>query len=93
MAIIEHVEVDTLRPGMSVVLSGQEVGRLEDVLPQPDGRHALRLHTLIARTTGSWRASCAMTGRVVGLLESRRRDPRPDVVRLYERAVAEYARS
>jgi hypothetical protein len=45
MAIIEHVEVDTLRPGMSVVLSGQEVGRLEDVLPQPDGRHALRLIT------------------------------------------------
>jgi hypothetical protein len=45
MAIIEHVEVDTLRPGLSVVLGGQEIGRLEDVLPQPDGRHALRLIT------------------------------------------------
>jgi hypothetical protein len=45
MAIIEHVEVDTLRPGMSVALGGREVGRLEDVLPQPDGRHALRLIT------------------------------------------------
>jgi hypothetical protein len=50
MAIIEHVEVDALRPGMSVVLGGQEVGRLEDVLPQPDGRHALRLIT--RRTDG-----------------------------------------
>jgi hypothetical protein len=45
MALIEHVEVDTLRPGMSIVLGGQEVGRLEDVLPQPDRRHALRLIT------------------------------------------------
>jgi hypothetical protein len=45
MAMIEHVELETLRPGMSVTLGGQEIGRLEDVLPQPDRRHALRLIT------------------------------------------------
>ena len=45
---IEHVEIDALRAGMTVGLGGQEIGRLEDVIPQPDRRHALRLITRCA---------------------------------------------
>ena len=33
---------------MPVVLGGQEIGRVEDVIPQPDRRHALRLITRCA---------------------------------------------
>src|SRR5258707_12381414 len=45
MATIEHVELDSLQFGMPVLLGGREIGRLEDVIPQPDRRHALRLVT------------------------------------------------
>jgi hypothetical protein len=45
MATIEHVEVDALQRDMRVVLAGQEIGRLEDIIPQPDRRHVLRLIT------------------------------------------------
>jgi BON domain len=45
MATLEHVELNTLRAGMPVVLGGTEIGRLEDVIPQPDRKHALRLIT------------------------------------------------
>jgi hypothetical protein len=42
---VEHVEIDTLKPGLKVVLAGQQIGVLEDVLPQPDRKHVLRLIT------------------------------------------------
>jgi hypothetical protein len=45
MATLEHVELDSLHLGMPLLLGGQEVGRLEDVVPQPDRKHALRLIT------------------------------------------------
>jgi hypothetical protein len=45
MATLEHVELDSLQLGMPVLLGGREIGRLEDVIPQPDRRHALRLIT------------------------------------------------
>src|ERR1700716_3008875 len=45
MATLEHVELDTLQLGMPVLLGGREIGRLEDIIPQPDRRHALRLIT------------------------------------------------
>jgi Domain of unknown function (DUF1931)/BON domain len=43
MATLDHVEVDALWPGMPVVVGGQTIGGLEDVIPQPDGRHVMRL--------------------------------------------------
>lgn len=43
MTTLEHVEVDALRAGMPVVLGGQTIGGLEDVIPQPDGKHIVRL--------------------------------------------------
>jgi hypothetical protein len=45
MATLEHVELDSVQLGMPVLLGGREIGRLEDVIPQPDRRHALRLVT------------------------------------------------
>jgi hypothetical protein len=45
MATLEHVELEILQLGMPVMLGGREVGRLEDVIPQPDRKHALRLIT------------------------------------------------
>src|ERR1700716_4182538 len=45
MATLEHVELDSLQLGMPVLLGGREIGRLENVIPQPDRRHALRLIT------------------------------------------------
>jgi hypothetical protein len=45
MTVLEHVEVDALKAGMPVVLAGQTIGHLEDVIPQPDRVHALRLIT------------------------------------------------
>jgi hypothetical protein len=45
MAILDHVEIDALHHGMPVVIGGLEVGRLEDVTPQPDRKHVLRLIT------------------------------------------------
>jgi hypothetical protein len=45
MARIEHVELDALRRGMPVMTGAREFGRLEEVIPQPDRRHALRLIT------------------------------------------------
>jgi hypothetical protein len=43
MAIVEHVELDALRSGTPVVIGTHEVGRVADVIPQPDGRHPVRL--------------------------------------------------
>jgi len=40
-----HLEVDSLHPGMPVVLGQEEFGRLEAVDPQPDGVHVTRLIT------------------------------------------------
>jgi hypothetical protein len=45
MTTLEHVEVTAFQHGMPITLGGQEIGRLEDLIPQPDGRHALRLIT------------------------------------------------
>jgi hypothetical protein len=45
MQTLEHVEIDTLKPGLKVVLGEQTIGELEDVLPQPDRKHVLRLIT------------------------------------------------
>lgn len=45
MATLEHVELDALQRGMPVVLSGQKIGHLEDLIPQADRRHPLRLIT------------------------------------------------
>jgi Domain of unknown function (DUF1931)/BON domain len=43
MATLEHVEIDALLHGMPVVAGGQKIGYLEDLIPQPDHRHPLRL--------------------------------------------------
>jgi uncharacterized protein YrrD len=48
--IVEHIEVDTVRPGMAVMLDDRQVGRVEDLILQPDGRHVLRLITHRAPT-------------------------------------------
>src|SRR5690349_4086228 len=40
-----HLEVDSLHPGMPIVLGQEEFGRLEAVDPQPDGVHVTRLIT------------------------------------------------
>jgi Domain of unknown function (DUF1931)/BON domain len=45
MATLDHVEIDALRAGMPVVIGGTEIGRLDDVLPQPDRQHVFRLIT------------------------------------------------
>jgi hypothetical protein len=45
MTVLEHIEVGALKPGMPVVLAGQTIGHLEDVIPQPDRAHVLRLIT------------------------------------------------
>jgi hypothetical protein len=45
MATLEHVETHALQPGMPIVLGGREIGRLENIIPQPDGQHVLRLIT------------------------------------------------
>jgi Domain of unknown function (DUF1931)/BON domain len=43
MATLKHAEIDALLHGMPVVVAGRRVGHLEDLIPQPDRRHALRL--------------------------------------------------
>jgi hypothetical protein len=45
MTAVEHVEIDALRLGMPITLGPDEIGRLADIIPQPDGKHALRLIT------------------------------------------------
>src|SRR5947209_13803691 len=52
MATLEHVEIDALLHGMPVVAGGQKIGYLEDLIPQPDHRHPLRL---IVRREGDGR--------------------------------------
>ena len=42
---VEHVELNAVRPGMPVTCAGQVIGHLEDVIPQPDKIHILRLIT------------------------------------------------
>jgi sporulation protein YlmC with PRC-barrel domain len=48
--IVEHVELDSVRPGMTVTLNGREIGRVEDLILQPDNLHVLRLITRRAST-------------------------------------------
>ena len=43
--MVEHVELDSVRPGMTVTLNGREIGRVEDLILQPDNLHVLRLIT------------------------------------------------
>jgi hypothetical protein len=45
MATLIHIELDALRRGLPVMLAGREIGQVEDVIPQPDGHHVLRLIT------------------------------------------------
>jgi hypothetical protein len=42
---VEHIELNAVRPGMAVTCGGQVIGHLEDVIPQPDKIHILRLIT------------------------------------------------
>src|ERR1700682_80433 len=44
-AAVEHIELNAVRPGMPVTCAGQVIGHLEDVIPQPDKIHILRLIT------------------------------------------------
>jgi sporulation protein YlmC with PRC-barrel domain len=48
--IVEHVELDSVRPGMTVTLNGREIGRVDDLILQPDGLHVVRLITRRAST-------------------------------------------
>jgi hypothetical protein len=43
MTTSEHIEVDALLPGMPVVVGGREFGSVQNVVPQADRRHVLRL--------------------------------------------------
>jgi sporulation protein YlmC with PRC-barrel domain len=43
--VVEHVERDSVRPGMAVMVKGREIGQVEDLVLQPDGQHILRLIT------------------------------------------------
>ena len=43
MATIDHVELDALHAGMPVAVAGTTIGGLEEVIPQPDGKHPMRL--------------------------------------------------
>ena len=42
---VEHIELNAVRPGMPVTCAGQVIGHLEEVIPQPDKIHVLRLIT------------------------------------------------
>jgi hypothetical protein len=42
---VEHIELNAVRPGMPVTCAGQVIGHLEEVIPQPDQIHILRLIT------------------------------------------------
>jgi hypothetical protein len=42
---VERLELSAVRPGMPVTSAGEEIGRLEDVIPQPDKIHISRLIT------------------------------------------------
>jgi hypothetical protein len=44
---VDHIELTAIRPGMPVTSAGEEIGRLEDVVPQPDKIHILRLITRV----------------------------------------------
>jgi sporulation protein YlmC with PRC-barrel domain len=44
---VEHLELQAVRPGLAVTSAGQEIGRLEDVVPQPDNVHIARLITRV----------------------------------------------
>ena len=75
--IVEHVEIDTVRRGMPVLLNGREIGRVEDLIVQPDGRHILRLITHCQTPAGrrvaipiEW-VSGIQDGRVVLLIGER----------------------
>jgi molecular chaperone GrpE len=48
--MVEHVELDSVRPGMTVTLNGREIGRIEDLILQPDNLHVLRFITRRAST-------------------------------------------
>jgi len=43
MTTSEHIELDALQPGMPVVVDGQAFGSVQNVVPQADRRHVLRL--------------------------------------------------
>src|SRR3977135_2382396 len=42
---VEHIELNAVRPGMPVTCAGQVIGHLEEVIPQPDQIHILRMIT------------------------------------------------
>jgi hypothetical protein len=43
MTAVQHIELDKVYPGMSVVVHGAKFGDVVTVIPQPDARHILRL--------------------------------------------------
>jgi sporulation protein YlmC with PRC-barrel domain len=81
--MVEHVELETIRPGMAVVSNGHEIGRVEDLILQPDRLHVLRLIT--CRTSTGKRIAIPIDwvrgiqdGRVMLLVSERELDLLPE---------------
>jgi sporulation protein YlmC with PRC-barrel domain len=81
--MVDHVELETIRPGMAVVSNGHEIGRVEDLILQPDRLHVLRLIT--RRTSTGQRIAIPIDwvrgiqdGRVMLLVSERELDLLPE---------------
>jgi uncharacterized protein YrrD len=81
--MVEHVELEAIRPGMAVASNGHEIGRVEDLILQPDRLHVLRLIT--RRTSTGQRIAIPIDwvrgiqdGRVMILVSERELDLLPE---------------
>jgi sporulation protein YlmC with PRC-barrel domain len=81
--MVDHVELETIRPGMAVVSNGHEIGRVEDLILQPDRLHVSRLIT--RRTSTGQRIAIPIDwvrgiqdGRVILLVSERELDLLPE---------------